>query len=992
MSVRSRSRLTVARDTARRFIAAIVAIAAFSSCNEHSPIQPATRTAPPGLGAVNANGVPFRVEFVFVAHQDDWQLFFGDRVADAANTAAKLVIVYTTAGDGGNGATFPAYWQAREQATNAAVDTITPAGPWACANSTVNTHVIYRCTKANTVNYYMHLPNLGDNSARGLSALRDRLITTLTAVDGTATYNLWGDVVSTLRSIITTEAGTEPDANIAIHTSETDREVNEYDHADHQATGDATLAAVTGHDYNRFWYIGYQNQYYPKNLTPTQLAVKWGTVIAYDKVMKRLMGETLLNGGSDADVWVPRTIYRSELSSGTPPPPPGPPSAPSGLVATAVTGSRVDLAWADNSTNEQGFNVERAPDVDGVAGTYAVIATVGANLHTYSDASLLSNVRYWYRVVAYNSSGSSSYSNESSSILVAPAAPSGLVGTAISMTRIDLSWTDNSADEQGFRVERAPDVGGVAGTYAQIASVGVNVRTYSNNTGLTAGTRYWYRVIAYNGAGTSAYSPEASATTSAAPTPPNAPSALVATPISGSRIDLAWTDNSADEQGFRVERAPDVAGVAGAYAQIASVGVNVRTYSNTGLTVGTQYWYRVIAYNTAGTSAYSTEASAMTSAAPTPPSAPSALVATPISGVRIDLAWTDNSADEQGFRVERAPDVEGVAGTYAQIASVGVNVRTYSNTGLTAGARYWYRVIAYNTAGTSAYSAEASATTILPPVPPTALIATTASGTRINLAWTDNSADEQGFRVERAPDVAGVPGTFAQIASVGVNVTTYGNTGLVNGTRYWYRVRAYNAGGTSVESNVADATTLRLPNAPSNMQAAAVSPSTVDISWTDNSDNETSYRLDRALDNAGVPGGFASVATLGADVTTYRNTGLKSGTSYWFRVRAQNSVGNSAFAPAVNVTTMPAIPPSNLAVRAYLIGTQRNAELTWTPGSEARIDVWRAGVKVTSSVVNNGGPRNYTSGTALGLSVPYQVCLVGMIDAASCTLVVYANY
>ncbi len=892
MSVRSGSRLTVARDTARRFTTAIVAIAAFSSCNEHTPIQPAIRTAPSGLGAVNANGVPFGVEFVFVAHQDDWQLFFGDRVAEAASTAAKLVIVYTTAGDAGSGTTFPAYWQAREQATNAAVDTITAAGPWACANSTVNTHVIYRCTKANTVNYYMHLPNLGDNSARGLSALRDGVISTLTAVDGTATYTGWGDLVSTLRSIIATEAGAEPDANIATHAPETDRQVNEYDHADHQATGDATLAAVTGHDYNRFWYIGYQNQYYPANLNPTQLAVKWGTVIAYDKVMKALMGETLLNGGSDADVWVPRTIYRSELSSGTPPPPPGPPSAPSGLVATAVTGSRVDLAWSDNSTNEQGFNVERAPDVAGVAGTYAVIATVGANLHAYSDASLLANVTYWYRVVAYNSSGSSSYSNETSAILVAPAAPSGLVGTGISTTRIDLSWTDNSADEQGFRVERAPDVGGVAGTYAQIASLGVNVRTYSN-TGLTAGTLYWYRVIAYNGA---------------------------------------------------------------------------------------------------GTSAYSTEASAMTSAAPTPPNAPSALIATPISGVRIDLAWTDNSVDESGFRVERAPDVGGVAGTYAQIASVAANVITYSSTGLTAGTRYWYRVIAYNAAGTSAYATEASATTNSAPNPPSALIATPASGTRINLVWTDNSADEQGFRVERAPDVAGVPGTFAQIASVGVNVTTYGNTGLVNGTRYWYRVRAYNATGTSVYSNVADATTLRLPNAPTNMQAVAVSPAMVDVSWTDNADNETSYRLERAPDNAGVPGGFALAATLGADVTTYRNTGLKSGTSYWFRVRAQNTAGNSAFAPAVNVATMPPVPPSNLAVRAYLIGTQRNAELTWTPGSESRVDVWRAGVKVSSSVTNNGGPRNYTSSTTLGLSVAYQVCLVGMTDAASCTLVVYANY
>jgi hypothetical protein len=141
-----------------------------------------------------------------------------------------------------------------------------------------------------------------------------------------------------------------------------------------------------------------------------------------------------------------------------------------------------------------------------------------------------------------------------------------------------------------------------------------------------------------------------------------------------------------------------------------------------------------------------------------------------------------------------------------------------------------------------------------------------------------------------------------------------------------------------------------------------------------------------------VAGSFAQVVTTGLDVTTYQNTGLKSGTSYWFRVRAQNTVGNSTFAPAVQVTTMPPVPPSDLAVRAYLIGTQRNAELTWTPGSEAKIEIWRAGTKFKSNINNTGGPLNYTSSGTLGLSVAYQVCLVGKTDAASCTLVVYANY
>jgi len=771
-----------------RLIAALVTVAAFSSCSEET----VTKTLAPGgpSRAVGSNGAPLAIEFFLQAHQDDWQLFYGDRVVDAVHTAGKVVIVFTTAGAQVGD---PAYAQAREQAANASVDTMTlaTAGPWACANATVSSHTIYRCTRANTVSYYLRLPNPGDARPNGLSDLRDGRISSLSSVDGSATYTSWTDLRTTIQGIFAAEIGSTAESAVGIHSPETDRSVNDSDHSDHLATGDLTDAACVGHDFNRFWYIGYQNQYYPQNVFGSALAAKWGTVYAYDHVMVRLIGETII-GTSSAEVWVPRTIERIHYSAGSPPPPTVP-NAPSSLVASPAVGASISLTWTDNAANEDGFNIERAPDAGGVAGTYAQIASVGPNVQTYSNTGLDANVRYWYRVVAYNSVGPSTYSNEASAILSTPNPPSGLAATAISTTRIDLSWTDNSADESGFQIERAPDVGGVAGTFAQIASV----------------------------------------------------------------------------------------------------GANVVTYSNTGLTVGTSYWYRVRAYNSIGTSAYS-----------------AAVSVTPIAAV----------------------------------------------------------------------------------VAPSGLTATAVSGTRINLAWTDNSNNESGFRIERAADAGGVPGTFAQFASVGTNVASYGNTGLSNGTRYWYRVRAYNSGGASAYSNIADATTMSLPAAPTNLLATASIPKAADVSWTDNADNETSYRLERAPDNAGAPGSFSLVATLGANATSYQNTALASSTSYWYRVRAQNSVGNSAWAPAVRVTTLPPVPPGNLAVRAYLVGTTRYADLTWTPGSESKVDVWRAGTRLKGNVNNTGGPLTYTSGSALGNSVPYQICISGKTDAASCTQVVYANY
>ncbi len=96
------------------------------------------------------------------------------------------------------------------------------------------------------------------------------------------------------------------------------------------------------------------------------------------------------------------------------------------------------------------------------------------------------------------------------------------------------------------------------------------------------------------------------------------------------------------------------------------------------------------------------------------PDAPTGLSATTVSSDQIDLLWTDNSDKESGFKIERKI---GVDGTYSQIATVGANIITYSDTGLTPGTTYYYQIRAYNSFGDSAYSNEANAATTSPPPP-----------------------------------------------------------------------------------------------------------------------------------------------------------------------------------------------------------------------------------------------------------------------------------
>jgi len=207
-----------------------------------------------------------------------------------------------------------------------------------------------------------------------------------------------------------------------------------------------------------------------------------------------------------------------------------------------------------------------------------------------SKTSLSARVATGGRVNAHNS--------------LVPPPPSGLSASAASFSQIDLSWTDNSSNESGFKIERKT---GSGGTYSEIATVAANETSYSN-TGLSEATAYYYRMRAYNLAGNSNYSSEASGLTL-----PAAPSGLSASAASSSQIDLSWTDNSSGESGFKIERKT---GSGGTYSEIATVSASVISYSNTGLSEATAYYYRMRAYNLAGNSDYSNEANATTPSAP----------------------------------------------------------------------------------------------------------------------------------------------------------------------------------------------------------------------------------------------------------------------------------------------------------------------------------------------------------------------------------------
>lgn len=281
------------------------------------------------------------------------------------------------------------------------------------------------------------------------------------------------------------------------------------------------------------------------------------------------------------------------------------PQAPTDLTATAAEDKFISLEWSSAATNHTEFEVQRK---QGESGAWSALTTTGKTTTTYDDKTAEINITYGYRVRATNLIRQSGWSNTAQAMIaeeiLVPASPSNLTATATSQATIDLSWTDNSTNEAGFRLYRKI---GAGGTWA-LRATKVADETAHVDEGLQASTTYIYRITANNTSGESGPSNETSATTQAIPAPAQ-PTNLSATAISDSEIDLTWTDNATSETTYYVERK---IGTGGSWSEVQTLNANSVSYNNTSLAAETEYFYRVRCWNSGGYSTYSNTASATT--------------------------------------------------------------------------------------------------------------------------------------------------------------------------------------------------------------------------------------------------------------------------------------------------------------------------------------------------------------------------------------------
>lgn len=367
-----------------------------------------------------------------------------------------------------------------------------------------------------------------------------------------------------------------------------------------------------------------------------------------------------------------------------------------------------------------------------------------------------------------------------------PTPPASLSATPASPFRISLAWTDTSGAENAIAIERRD---GAAAPWIQIALTGPNVVSFNDDT-VSASSTYSYRVRNIAGPDRSDASNEVDATTPASSGLPAAPAFLFAAAVAGPHVVLGWSDASADETGFEVERRLEPAGP---WVPIGTSAANVASFRDVSPTVPATLGYRVRAVNGTGPSAWSNTAVATTVNSPTPPPAAPLVEQDVNDSSRVKISWNAAAGVVTSYRIERRV---GADPTWRLILSASTQSTTSSDDDVNRDVTYHYRVRSANSAGVSAPTPEASVT-VLPPNPPLNLVAESQLSTQVLLNWNAPVGFANAYFVERR---VGAVGPFDRLTPA-IGARFYADVSASAGTTYSYRVRSLF--GTNPDTGIA---------------------------------------------------------------------------------------------------------------------------------------------------------------------------------------------
>ncbi len=298
----------------------------------------------------------------------------------------------------------------------------------------------------------------------------------------------------------------------------------------------------------------------------------------------------------------------------------------------------------------------------------------------------------------------------------------------------------------------------------------------------------------------------------ATPQLPAAPGTPSLQALSGTSAQISWSDADSSPYAFNVLRQNS----GGAdFTTIATVPAGTTTYTDTGLTPGASYTYEIVAVSTVGNSAPSSPASLTL---PVPPMTPSLLAFNQIGTSSTGLSWQLNSTNDTGVNVYRRDG----SGSFVLVKTLPPGTMAYIDSGLQPGTIYEYRITASNSAGESAF-ADAGVTTL--PSAPGGVVADAASGA-ITLHWSA-AAGALAYNIYRGLSPSGEGATPY---AAGIDLTSYTDLGVNDGTQYYYFVTSVDFSGESTASSEVSGVPQPVPQpvtTPSTLSVLAPGPAVV---------------------------------------------------------------------------------------------------------------------------------------------------------------------